>query len=152
MKVLWTSAVLAVLGSVSSVQAAPPSPWLAVTEGSTAYSSVSGCARAAADVLRDKGFARVSNMGSTVMGAYRSGSDYEFKAAIKCQSSSAVIFVVTTLSGQGLNKANSLLAGLRGGSSSSMGGGGDDFDDEPLDDDDMLEDEELPLEDDEAFD
>ncbi|WP_177428558.1 hypothetical protein, partial [Candidatus Venteria ishoeyi] len=98
----------------SNVLAAPPAPWLAVAEGSHSLSGTSACASTAAGVLRKQGFARVSHTGSTVMGAYRGGSDYEFKAVIKCQSKSAVAFVVTTLSGQGLNKANSLIAGLRG--------------------------------------
>jgi len=139
MKVLWISVLLSFIGFSNSILAAPPAPWLAVAEGSHSF-SVAGCATAAAGVLRDQGFARVSNMGSTVMGAYRGGSNYQFKAAIKCQSGSAVAFVVTTVSGRGLAKANSLIAALnnQGGSFSDM----DDTDSE----DDYIEDEELPPE------
>ncbi len=141
MKSLWISVLISFISLSNSVQAAPPAPWLAVAEGSHSL-SVSGCAATAARVMRQQGFARVTQMGSTVMGAYLSGKDYQFKAALKCQSSSAVAFVVTTLSGEGLNKANSLIAALRsGGGGDSMATDSDNFDNElpPL--------EELPLED-----
>jgi len=106
-------------------QAAPPRPWLAVAEGSGLFSSYSGCTSAARSVLENQGFARITNTGSTVMGAYRSGSDYQFKVAVKCipSASMAVAFVTTTLSGEGLDRASSIIAGLR-----QQAGGGDEDD------------------------
>jgi hypothetical protein len=99
----------------STAFAAPPRPWLAVAAGHNLFSSNSSCVRAASRTLNKQGFARVSSTGSTVLGAYRSGSDYQYKVAIKCLagSRSAVAFVTTTLSGKGLKKANSLISGLR---------------------------------------
>lgn len=121
MRALWMSVWLGLMSFSHGVFAAPPAPWLAVAEGSHSF-SVAGCATAAAGALQEQGFVRVSNMGSTVMGAYRGGSNYEYKAAVKCQSGSAVAFVVTTLSGRGLSKANSIIAALSGG---GVGGAGD---------------------------
>ncbi len=107
-------------------QAAPPAPWLAVAEGSGLFGSRGECTQAARQVLENQGFVRVSDMGTTVMGAYRPGADYGFKAAIKCLGNGgAVAFVVTTRSGEGLDKANGLIAGLRQQGGGMMGG--DDF-------------------------
>lgn len=97
------------------VQAAPPRPWLAVAEGSGLFSSYSACISAATSVLENQGFVRITNTGTTVMGAYQSGSDYQFKVAVKCipSASMAVAFVTTTRSGEGLDRANSIIAALR---------------------------------------
>ena len=126
----------------SMAHAAPPAPWLAVAEGPISM-SMSECISAARATFNAQGFARVSTVGSSVMAAYQGGQDYQFKAVIKClpAASTAVAVVVTTVSGAGTDRANSLISGL----SQHAFGGDDDAgfaeDEEMVPADDFMEDD-----------
>jgi hypothetical protein len=87
------------------------------------YSSLSGCTEAARAVFEAQGFARITKTGSTVMAAYRPDTDYEFKAAIKCLPAVniAVAFVVTPISGRGLDMANGLASAMQDETISAAG-------------------------------
>jgi len=137
----YTLPLLTLLLSImaSSAFAVPPKPWLAVAEGA-GLGSRGSCLNTAKSVLKQQGFVRVNHTGNTVMGAYRSGRNYGYKVAVKCVGGEAVAFVVTTLSGKGLAKANSIIAAMRNQSGSMEESDDEDLDNEEYDEDD--EDEE----------
>ncbi len=105
--------------------AAPPAPWLAVAEARNLPFSLSSCLSAARATFNDQGFARVSVLGSSVMAAYQSGEDYQFKAVMRCQPHAATVvaMVVTTVSGAGTQRAQSLINDMRQQYQMSRSGG-----------------------------
>lgn len=120
-----------ILGSLltiaSGVQAAVYPPYIAMLEGKNLAFSSTSCTSAATKALKAAGFDRVTPQGETVFAAYKSGRDYQFKAAVKCLPEYDLVLVnIVAAQGGALSKARAVLASIRkyarAGSGSYSGG------------------------------
>ena len=114
---LFVVAILANLSIWQAVFAAPvPPPYIALTEADNLSFPQKTCQQIAQEVLTSQGFARVTPEPNapTVFAAYKTGKDYEFKAAIKCRPEDNLVIVVVVAGKSGAQaKADELLNEIR---------------------------------------
>lgn len=100
--------------SLSAGAQTPPPPWLAMVDGEHLSFPDHSCTEGAATALRRLGFARVTVQPGQVLAAFKPGTYYQYKAAVKCfpKYDLVNVTVVAQRSG-GLKKARSILAVMR---------------------------------------
>jgi len=98
---------------VSTANAASSPPWLATVDAEIDFSQLS-CPKIAMSVLKQAGFARISQQNNTLFAAWKNGKNYRYKALIKCFPHYNLV-TVTLASSQagGLQKAKELLKKIR---------------------------------------
>jgi len=96
------------------VNAANPPPWLATVEAEIEFPKTSSCPEIAIAVLKEGGFAKVSQQNNALFASWKEGKHYQYKVLVKClpRYNLITITVVSTQSG-GLQKAKQLLEKMR---------------------------------------
>jgi hypothetical protein len=106
--------ILLILFYVFPANAANPPPWLATVEAEIEFPKTSSCPEIAIAVLKEGGFAKVSQQNNSLFASWKEGKHYHHKVLVKClpRYHLITITVVSTQSG-GLQKAKEILGKIR---------------------------------------
>lgn len=97
-----------------TADAANPPPWLATVEAEIEFPKTTSCPEIATTVLKEGGFAKVSQQNNALFASWKASKQYEYKVLVKClpRYHLLTVTVVSTKSG-GLQKAKEILEKIR---------------------------------------